>query len=150
MIMVTGNFLIGLVIGLIYDVFGRKTPILIFLLIVCTAFIQVPFMTCEADLVWFAICLITLPCITANPFVPDLFHESSHGMGNMLRTNLINLGNLSAYGLLLMNATGYYMFSSNVLFSACIVVLLATFVMVKIGMKDVIKDGGKMTESSSE
>ena len=107
-------------------------------------------MTKESDLILFAICLIPLPAIISNPFVPDLIDESSHGMGNMLRTNLINLANLTAYGLLILNATGYSLFSSNVIYSSCIVILLCNFVMVKIGMKDIIKDAGRMTESSSE
>lgn len=67
--------------------------------------------------------------------------ESSHGMGNMLRTNTINVANLTAYGLLLLNATSLAIFDSTVLFSFCTIFLLCTIFIVNFGMKDVIKEG---------
>ena len=81
--------------------------------------------------------------------MPDLVHEDSHGIANMLRTNTIQLSNLCAYSLLLLNATNLPMFSSSVIFFSLALFLVFTTLLVKIGMKDVIKEGGRMTESTS-
>ena len=93
--------------------------------------------------------MIPLPIVISNPFVPDLIHEESHGMGNMLRTNVINLGLLSSYALLLLNATKWPIFGANVIFLSNASLLLLVCLFVKIGMKDVIKEEGAMTESVS-
>jgi len=148
--MVSGTFILNIVLGIIYDVFGRKTPILFFLVITCLAVAAYPFLESVEELYILAILLTPLPIVISNPFVPDLIHEESHGMGNMLRSNMINLASLSAYGLLLLNATNIPMFDSSVIYSACAIFLLLTTFMVRVGMKDVIKDSGGMTESVSE
>jgi len=91
--------------------------------------------------------LIPLPIISSNPFVPDLIHEASHGFGNMLRTNMINSGTLLAYGLLTLNATSLPIFSSNMIYFSMTVFLVFTMFVVQSGMKDVIKEGNRMSES---
>ena len=63
LLIIPGNLILNCVIGFIYDIFGRKVPIMIGLLICACGFAQVPFMTSESDLKFFAICLIPLPVI---------------------------------------------------------------------------------------
>ena len=150
LIMIPGNLILNCVIGFIYDIFGRKVPIMIFMLISACGFAQVPFMTSESDLFLFALCLIPLPVIVTNPFIPDLIDESSHGMANMCRTNIINIGNLTGYGLLLLNATNLAIFSTDVLFSLLTIGIIGSTIMVHFGMKDVIKEGCHTSESTGE
>lgn len=137
-------------LGMIYDLYGRKVPMLVFLLISCVAIGSLPFLQTETDLYLYAIISIPLPILISNPFVPDLVHEDSHGVANMLRTNTINVAKLCAYGLLLLNATNLPIFSSTVMFFSMTLLMVFTTLLVKIGMKDVIKEGGRMTESTSQ
>jgi MFS family permease len=137
-------------LGTIYDIFGRKTPILVFLVISCLAFSSLPFLESVFELYIFAILEIPIGVLISNPFIPDLIDEESHGVANMLRTNTINVANLSAYSLLLLNATNLPIFHSDMIFFFVTLFLLCTFILVKIGMKDVIKEGNRMTESLSQ
>jgi hypothetical protein len=68
----------------------------------------------------------------------------------MCRTNIINIGNLTGYGLLLLNATNLTIFSSNVLFSVLTLLIIGSTIVVNFGMKDVIKEGCHTTESTGE
>ena len=82
-----------------------------------------------------------IPVLITNPFIPDLIKEESHGMANMLRSNMINLAYLGAYGLLLLNSTNLAIFDASVLFPLMSLLLLISVFVIKIGMKDVIKEG---------
>ena len=136
--------------GTIYDLFGRKPPMLVFVFISCIAYSSLPFLESVFELYLFSILEIPVGALISNPFIPDLISEESHGVANMLRTNAINLANLSAYGLLLLNATNLPMFSSDMIFFFVAFILVATGVLVYFGMKDVIREGNRMTESVSQ
>ena len=128
-------------IGLIYDVFGRKVPLLIFVAILIVTELTFPFLTNVRQYYITAMFTSLLTIIITNPFIPDLIKEESHGMGNMLRTNCINLGYIVAYSLLYLNATGSPMFDSSVIFFILSFLLVCLLVLLKIGMKDIIKEG---------
>ena len=65
----------------------------------------------------------------------------------MLRTNCVNLGSLGAYGLLLLNATDLPLFTSDVIFPLLSILIFCTLIILKIGMKDIIKESKNLTES---
>jgi hypothetical protein len=134
--------------GLIYDTFGRKMPILIFLLICVLAEVSFSFLTNEYEFYMATIFLMPLQIIVTNPFIPDLIEEESHGMGNMLRTNTLGLANISCQGLLLLNATNYALFNSECIYFGLSLLLLTACVLLSVGMKDVVKEN--RTQSSEE
>ena len=61
-----------LTIGLIYDVFGRKTPLLIFVSILVLVELIYPFI--ENEMEYYTISAISsfFPVVITNPFIPDL------------------------------------------------------------------------------
>ena len=103
--MVFGSIFLNLIMGVIYDTKGRKIPIVLFLIISSVAYSSFPFLQNESEFYIGAIFLVALPIINTNPFVADLIRKESHGFGNMLRSNAINLSNLAAYALLLLNGS---------------------------------------------
>lgn len=85
-----------MLMGVLYDLCGRKLPIIVFMVLSTIAYTSFPFLKNESEYYVSAFFLIPLPIISSNPFVPDLIHEASHGVANMLRTNMINIGNLAS------------------------------------------------------
>ena len=82
--------------GLIYDVCGRKTPLIVFIIVTIVVEACFPFLKSAKEFYFATLFEIPLYIIVTNPFIPDLVDEESHGMGNMLRTNTLNLANFSA------------------------------------------------------
>ena len=71
----SGTILLGLTIGLIYDVFGRKMPLIIFIIISAIAEAFFPFLRNENELYIAIIFLVPVHIIVTNPFIPDLIDE---------------------------------------------------------------------------
>ena len=92
----TGVIILGMAMGLIYDVVGRKTPLIIFIVVTIVVEAFFPFLKSAKEFYIATLFEIPLYIIVTNPFIPDLIEEESHGMGNMLRTNTLNLANFSA------------------------------------------------------
>jgi hypothetical protein len=129
-----------MVMGVIYDLYGRKTPVVIFLIVSSLAFSSFPFLKTEYEFYFAAAFLMTLPIVNTNPFVADLILKESHGIGNMLRSNSVNLSNLTAYVLLLLNASYPELFSGCFIYYCLSAMLLVVTILVVVGMKDTIKD----------
>ena len=66
----------------------------------------------------------------------------------MLRTNSLNLAYLVANGLILLNSTNYMFFSSDMVYLFLSFLLIVTLYLIKIGMKDIIKE--KLNINNSE
>jgi hypothetical protein len=80
-----------------------------------------------------------------NPFVPDLIADESHGMGNMIRTNTLNMANFSSQGLILLNATEMAIFNLDCIYFFFSFMMVLCLILVKIGMKDVAKENQKQS-----
>lgn len=126
--------------GLIYDLYGRKVPLLFFLLLSSVVVFCFPFLEDEVDFYYAIIFVIPLHILASNPFVPDLIEEESHGVANMLVGNCISLGIVAISILMLFNAEEKEAFTSRNIYFGIAFLLLVTFVIVQVGMKDVIKE----------
>lgn len=137
-ILVISSFLTNIFIGLIYDVFGRRRPIQVFLIIVVIGQCMYPFITTR---LWFYIAaFMTAPLvvINTNPFVPDLFQENSQAHANILRAMAINLAQITGSVLLLLNSTDSPLFNSNVMYIFIAAILAFSLCLISFHMKDVI------------
>ena len=126
--------------GFIYDTHGRKTPVVIFLIVSSLAFSSFPFLKNEQEFYLAAVFLMTLPIVNTNPFVADLICKESHGIGNMLRSNSINLAQLTGYVLLMLNASYSELFSTGFIYFCLTSMMLVVTILVVVGMKDIIKE----------
>jgi MFS family permease len=148
-VVVFGSIFLNIVMGVIYDTIGRKAPIVIFLAITSMAFSSFPFLKNEKEFYLAAVFLIALPIINTNPFVADLIQKESYGIGNMLRSNSINLSNLTAYVLLMLNASYPDLFCNDFIYLCLTAMLLSVTSLVVVGMKDVVKEEQQRTERIS-
>lgn len=138
--MVFGSIFLNLIVGVIYDTHGRKIPIILFLTFTSLSLSSFPYLKSETEFYIAALFLITLPIVNTNPFVADLILKESHGIGNMLRSNAINFAHLSAYGLLMLNASYSEYFSSYFIYLCLSLMMLAVTVLAIFGMKDIFID----------
>lgn len=111
-ITVFGSIFLNVIIGVVYDIYGRKNPIMLFLILSSFAYMSFPYLKNETEFYIAACCLMALPIVNTNPFVADLILKESHCVGNMLRSNAINASYLTAYILLMLNAKYPVTFSS--------------------------------------
>ena len=137
-ILVFGSIFLNLVMGIIYDTQGRKIPIVFFLVISSVAYSSFPFLHYENEFYIAAIFMVAIPIINTNPFVADLIMKQCHCFGNCLRSNAINLSNLAAYGLLLLNGNYPKTFSNSYIYFFLIFLMINTTILVMFGMKDVV------------
>jgi len=139
-IVVIGSIFLQCVIGFVYDTHGRKTPIIVFLAISTLALSSFPFLKNEQEFYYAAVFMMMLPIVNTNPFVADLILKESHGIGNMLRSNSINLSSLSAYALLMANASYPDLFSNDFIYLCLTSMMLLVTILVIVGMKDIVKE----------
>ena len=84
-----------LAIGSIYDIYGRKKPLIITYFIASLGLLITPFF--KSVYPWYQISMIfkSLENVTALvPFIPDLLMEESHSIGNAFRMLSALLGTL--------------------------------------------------------
>ena len=125
--------------GFIYDTHGRKTPVVIFLIVSSLAFSSFPFLKNEQEFYLAAVFLMTLPIVNTNPFVADLICKESHGIGNMLRSNSINLAHLTAYVLLMLNASYPELFSNDFIYYFAAIFAFIAFIIMFFEKKRFVK-----------
>jgi hypothetical protein len=63
--------------GFVYDIYGRKTPLLIFLVFSAFAVGMFPYIQTVYDFYWAIIMLMPLHILMSNPWVPDLIEVES-------------------------------------------------------------------------
>ena len=148
-VVVFGSIFLNIVMGVVYDTIGRKAPIVLFLAITSVAFSSFAFLKNEEEFYFAAVFLIALPIINTNPFVADLIQKESYGIGNMLRSNSINLSNLTAYVLLMLNASYPELFCTDFIYLCVAAMLLSVTSLVVVGMKDVVKEEQQRSERPS-
>jgi MFS family permease len=72
-----GTILAGFFMGFIYDLYGRKTPMIIFLLFSSFAMFLFPFVHTEWEFYHVIVFILPLNILMGNPWVPDLICEES-------------------------------------------------------------------------
>jgi len=72
-----GTISAGFVMGFIYDIYGRKTPLLIFLTMSVFAVGFFPFIQTVYDFYWAIVFIMPLNILMSNPWVPDLIEVES-------------------------------------------------------------------------
>lgn len=77
--------------GFIYDLYGRKTPMLIFLVFSAFAVFLFPFVQTEVDFYYVIVFILPLQILLSNPWIPDLVEVESQGMANAITSNVTSL-----------------------------------------------------------
>ena len=72
-----GAIIAGFGMGFVYDIYGRKVPLLIFLVASSMAILFFPFIQNEYDFYWATIFILPLHILMSNPWVPDLIEVES-------------------------------------------------------------------------
>lgn len=127
-------------IGPLYDVFGRKVPVVCAMFIAAISQITIAF-SINVFPMYLIGYLLTLPLLVTNtcPYVPDLIMENSHGIANTLKILVIDLANVSASGLLSLNGSFPDTFNSkNIYLGIAFACFLSGFYVI-FYLKDVIK-----------
>ena len=124
--------------GFVYDLYGRKTPILIFLVLSVVAVALVPWVQTENQ--FYTVILLALPLniIMGSPWVPDLITVESQGIAQAISSNVISLALITNQIAMLLNSENYYFFKSKYIYFGNSFMLAFTFFVVKRGMKDVV------------
>ena len=75
--MVSGYVIMSLILGLLYDVVGRRVPLMIAFIFVIFGQFMLPFIRTVAAYYISGVLFISLPVLLNNPWVPDLIQEKS-------------------------------------------------------------------------
>jgi MFS family permease len=72
------------VLSIVYDIYGRKIPILILTLLISVSMFMTPFVGIHQYALTFVsfVLLAAAPTLVTNPFVVDLFTEEGQGKAN--------------------------------------------------------------------
>ena len=129
--------IVSWVLGVGYESFGRKGPVLIAFAMVIFGWFMMPFVHSVTGYYVATILLLCLPVLTFNPFVPDLIVESSHGLANALRGVCIGIATVVVEFMFMLYKTKKHCFNQNVMFVLIGFLMLGCFLFLRIAMRNI-------------
>ena len=127
-------------IGPIYDVVGRKVPVVAAMFIACASQITIAF-SVNVFPMYVIGYLLSLPLLVTNtcPYVPDLIMERDHGIANTLKILIVDVANVGSSGLLSLNGSFPDTFTPLTIYLGIAMACFLSGFYVIFYLKDVIK-----------
>ena len=126
-----------LVIGSIYDIYGRKKPLIITYFMASMGLFITPFFSSVYPWYQLSMVLKSIENVTALvPFIPDLLMEESHSIGNAFRILAALLGTLFSTLLLGISSKGWISDTNIYLVVTALNTLMGFYIIFH--MKDII------------